>query len=503
MVLCVDSRKTGFASGGRRFWHTVPEALAYAEQIERTLANEGAAGFAELSITERRDALEALAHLDGAGTLTDAAIAFMRERERRAKLVQIPTVDEAINAYLTAKRAEEQKGEISRLTLLELVAKMHIVRRAFGQLKVTEIDEAAVSDFIRKLPHAARGKFAIRTKLSQFLNYCRREGKWITVNPTENIKVRVPKNGEVKILTIPETRQLLNAALACEHPASVIPYLVVQLFAGLRPTEAAKLRWERIHFQTGQIEVLGETSKTRETRFVTLEPLLVEWLLPFRLSKGPIIGAHFANNLRDVRAAAGFSALCPWPKDVLRHCFGSYWLAVHKDRAHLAELMGNSLQVIKRHYRRAILGEAAQEFWRLSPSQAPQPGKIIPVPAVAFGSTGPDQSGIPAGEGLSKEGTGNDYDKVPMSRMEKFPTLTFRFARTMPDIPHEYVVRSPENEAEYVQLFHTIEQNGVWEMFGGRRYQYWYPGDGFRYWRMHKLLAKSTVINRAKVECAA
>lgn len=49
MVLCVDSRKTGFAKGGRKFWHTVPEALAHAEQIARTKDNEGAAGFAELS----------------------------------------------------------------------------------------------------------------------------------------------------------------------------------------------------------------------------------------------------------------------------------------------------------------------------------------------------------------------------------------------------------------------------------------------------------------------
>jgi hypothetical protein len=74
MVLCVDSRKTGFANGGRRFWRTPAEALAYAEQIERTNANEGAAGFAELSITERRDAAQALELLNGAGSLVDAAI---------------------------------------------------------------------------------------------------------------------------------------------------------------------------------------------------------------------------------------------------------------------------------------------------------------------------------------------------------------------------------------------------------------------------------------------
>jgi integrase len=470
LVLCVDSRKTGFAAGGRRFWHTPAEGLAYAEQVERTLANEGAAGFADLSITERRDALLALEHLGGACTLLDAAIAFMRERERVQRLAHIPTVNEAINLYLGVKRAEEARGEISRQTLYDIESKMRIVREAFGERKVIEIDEAAVRAFIRQLPYAARTRVNIRTKLSQFLNYCRREGKWITANPTENIKVRI-KNAEVKILTVPEVRQLLAAAQSCELAASVVPYLAVQLFAGLRPFEAAQLRWERVRFDTKQIEVRGETSKTRETRFVEMEPLLTEWLLPFRLSDGPITGPRFARTLQAVKAAAGFTSgddqTRPWPTDVLRHCFGSYWLAVHNDRAHLAELMGNSLAVIKTHYRRAIPREVAQEFWQLAPSPAATSGKIILM------------------------------DNV-IDDINEFPNLKFRFAKTMPQNPHFYVVRSAENNTEYEQLFTRIDREGVWEEFQGKQYKYLSLGS-WRYWAMTEDIAKSMVINRARV----
>ena len=162
----------------------------------------------------------------------------------------------------------------------------------------------------------------------------------------------------------------------------MVPYLAVQLFGGLRPFEAARLRWERIHFETMQIEILGETSKTRETRFVQLEPLLAEWLLPFRLPKGRITGPFFASTLRAVKVSAGFTFSAdgdrPWPKDVLRHCYGSYWLAVHKNRAHLAELMGTSLAMIKSHYKRAIPGEVAKEFWKLT-LKPDAPGKIIDI----------------------------------------------------------------------------------------------------------------------------
>jgi integrase len=343
------------------------------------------------------------------------------------------------------------------------------VRTSFGALKVTEIDEAAVSAFIRNLPHAARTKHNIRTKLSQFLNYCRRERKWITSNPTENIKrVRVP-NGEVKILTVPEVRQLLAAAQSCELPASVLPYLCVQLFGGLRPFEAAGLRWERVHFETRQIEVLGATSKTRETRFVEMEPLLATWLLPFRAQTGAITGPFFTETLRAVKVSAGFTFGAdhtrPWPTDVLRHCYGSYWLAVHKNRAHLAELMGNSLEMIKAHYRRAIPQPVAEEFWKLEPMPE-APGKIIRI----------------------------EMEMDNVDSMEEFPSLKFKFAKTMPEIPHFYVVRSAGNNAEYQALSERIAKEGIMETWkNGKQYRYWYdPAGQWRYWEIYP------VINRVR-----
>src|SRR5271166_44271 len=381
--LVVDSRKTGFAAGRREFWDSEAEALASAELIARQKDNEGASSFAELEPAQRRDAAEALALLNDSGTLLDAARVFIRERERQAHLAHVPNVDEAINGYLNTKRAEESRNEISRLTLYEIESKMRIVRTAFGELKVTEVDEAAVQAFLRELPHRPQGKANIRTKLSQFLNYCRREGKWISTNPTENIKVRV-KNGDVKTLSVDQIKRLLSAVQKSADSQSIGPFFLVQLFAGLRPFEASRLNWNKIHFETQQLEILGETSKTRETRFVAMTPTLIEWLLPYRKAEGSIIGADFVRTLKGVKRKAGFTfgknKTNPWPKDVLRHCYGSYWLAVHKDRAHLAELMGTSLEMIKQHYRRAIPETIAHEFWKLSPTIR-KAGKIISIAA--------------------------------------------------------------------------------------------------------------------------
>ena len=78
--------------------------------------------------------------------------------------------------------------------------------------------------------------------------------------------------------------------------------------------------------------------------------------------------------------------------------------------------------------------------------------------------------------------------------------LSFQVAKTMPKCPHEYVVRTPENKAAYVALFNLIIEQGVREKWGRYRYQYWYPGDGWKYWRMTTEIRQSRVLNRARAE---
>ena len=91
----------------------------------------------------------------------------------------------------------------------------------------------------------------------------------------------------------------------------------------------------------------------------------------------------------------------------------------------------------------------------------------------------------------------------PDSGIYPIAVLSFREAKTMPECPHEYAVRTPENEAAYVALFNLIIEHGVPETWGGRRYWYWYPGDGWKYWRMTNDVRHSRVLNRARATEAA
>jgi hypothetical protein len=81
-----------------------------------------------------------------------------------------------------------------------------------------------------------------------------------------------------------------------------------------------------------------------------------------------------------------------------------------------------------------------------------------------------------------------------------FENLTFVFAKTMPEIQHEYVKRTPENEKDFLALFDIIQKHGRYGTFRGTRYRYWYRGDGYKYWTMTTDLKHpwARIINRAK-----
>jgi integrase len=359
----------------RELWDNVPDALAAAERIVRQRRNDGAASFAELSPSDRRDASEALSILPPNVTLLDAARAYCLETKRRVAADTCPTVSSALDQYLTSKKSELDRGELSKLTLYELTSNARIIRQAFDSLKINELAEATVARFVESLTQKPQGRKNILTKVSQFLNYCVRQ-KWLTANPAAGIKIKV-RAREVEILSVDEVRRLL--AVTCDTgvaSSGVFPFLVLQLYGGLRPFEASRMRWESIHFETGQIEVRGETSKTRETRFVPMIAPLPELLLPYRRSHGPLPGPRFELTLREVKRAAG---LVPWKVDCLRHSFASYWLPIHQNRVELCEILGNSLAVVKKHYRKAIPRTVAEEFWSISLN----PAAVIPFAAKA------------------------------------------------------------------------------------------------------------------------
>jgi integrase len=149
-------------------------------------------------------------------------------------------------------------------------------------------------------------------------------------------------------------------------------YLTLAAFAGVRPEEITRLHWNNIDLSQSLLYIPKSVSKTRDDREVPLTQNCVAWLLTCSNRTGPIQPkSSLATRFLKIRTFCGIETWRkqgePWPHDVLRHTFASSWLAVHKNRPLLAEIMGNSVGIIAKHYKRTIPLAQAQALFAIMP----------------------------------------------------------------------------------------------------------------------------------------
>jgi len=76
---------------------------------------------------------------------------------------------------------------------------------------------------------------------------------------------------------------------------------------------------------------------------------------------------------------------------------------------------------------------------------------------------------------------------------------TWTFAKTMPEWPHEYIVRNRVDETLFVRLVEHIRSHGYEGHFYQRVITYYHEA-GLVYWTMGAPLAETIIINRCKAE---
>ena len=146
----------------------------------------------------------------------------------------------------------------------------------------------------------------------------------------------------------------------------------------MRRAEIERLDWSEVDFESGHIEVTAEKSKSKiANRFITIQPNLREWLLPFRKLKGNITPLeNFRELFEQTRSDAGINN---WPDNALRHSFASYHVAHFKDPKALALEMGHTDSgMLFNHYRALVKPKDAERFWKIKPAATE---KVVPLVA--------------------------------------------------------------------------------------------------------------------------
>lgn len=186
--------------------------------------------------------------------------------------------------------------------------------------------------------------------------------KWMSVSPVEGIEKPDIEDREIVALSIRQAARLLLVARNSPEFRTFLAPIAIQLFAGLRTSEIRTLDWSEVRDE--QIIVLASKAKTRQRRTVAISENLASWLAPERKNSGPVAPTGRAWR-------TGFTALVeaakiiPWPRNALRHSFGSYHYALHKNENLTAAEMGNSPQIVFQHYRAVVLGGDEKRYWNL------------------------------------------------------------------------------------------------------------------------------------------
>ena len=88
---------------------------------------------------------------------------------------------------------------------------------------------------------------------------------------------------------------------------------------------------------------------------------------------------------------------------------------------------------------------------------------------------------------------------LPDALREFIDSSQWTFAKTMPEWPHDYIVRERVDENLFAQLVRHIRANGYEGKFYRKSITY-YDDGGLVYWTMGAPLEETTIINRCRKE---
>jgi len=348
----------------RAFYRTKLEAEEAARRRNIEVANHGHK-HADIPASLRVEALRGQELLDQIGaSLSEAVEFYLKHHDLRASSLTVSEVFCRLNDFhlrkVAAQEITNRHVETWRVNARKFVLD-------FGIQYICDISNCQISEWLNRLPLATRTKNTVRRSVGRLFYYAEECG-WLRDNPMRKVKSFSQKNTKLPgILSVEQAAILLATA-----PDVLVAPIAIGLFAGIRPIEILRLDWSDILWHKRQINVAASKAKTASARWVDMTDPLIEWLEPHRKTNGPIFPMSEGRASQAITAAwkaAGMTS--PWPKDALRHSFGSYHLAAHDNAALTARQMGHtSTDMVYAHYNNRRTREEGIAFFNIRPQAA-------------------------------------------------------------------------------------------------------------------------------------
>jgi integrase len=314
--------------------------------------------WAHLSPEKRVDVVSILNEIEAKG-YTLRAVWDGFQNGSAADVEEVKSLGDAIKELIKAKTAANRHP--AYVTSLE----QYLERWAKGQeaKSISTVTLAEIDAFINGLPSLSSRATGIN-RLSTLFSFAVRKG-WCAGNPCERVERPHVENGTPTILTVEETKKVLE--FTRKKMPRFLPWLTLAMFAGIRPEEADKLTFDSIDLDRGIVTVDHLTAKVRKRRIVHLKPAAIAWLKLGKKKDLPLPRVTRRRCIRKLRELLKWPA---WKKDVLRHTTASYWLASEPDANRIAMELGNSASILLKHYRELVSDDDAKAFWAIMPKKS-------------------------------------------------------------------------------------------------------------------------------------
>ena len=340
------------------------EAGKFVKQVLDAYRREGQQAFL-LTFDQRFQALKGFQKLESYGvSLMTAVDTYIAEH-------CVAVVGKIIHTVAEEFVKSCKRNNLKPRTITQYESDLSIYGETFGESQMVGVLRDDIEEWLDESDWSARTRRNKLTTLATFYTFAMDKG-YCSISPVERIKRPKVDDDPIGLLTPDQTQALLEQA-ATDRP-ELVGGIAIAAFAGLRRSELCGLEWEEVHLQDGEIEIKASKAKTRQRRIVTINETLRKWLAIYGLAKGQVTVTANADVwgkwARDLASAAGIK---DWPKNALRHGFGSYYFALIKDENRAAAEMGNSPAMVHRHYRALVSSADCQRFWAIAPT-SPKPG---------------------------------------------------------------------------------------------------------------------------------
>lgn len=350
---------------------------------------------------QRNDAVAALKVLESFGINLKKAADFYAKHNQ--KVDHTNGTRQLMDQYFGHQKQRLEDDEIRERSYKEYKIRLSKFQKAMGHLPIDTIIAADVDKWLDEQKFKATSRDNHRRYIGGFFNWCIAQDK-IATNPVQRTrKIKKPSHtpeiyGAKDTETImvacadftketatlrngkkrPIRKVLVDGKFVTPDRRSLIPYMALALFAGIRPNEILRLRWKDIDLQLNEVHVNASTSKTAMARIVHLSDNLKQWLIVHRGDEEALVFPYSDTVLRSWRRAIFKGLDVKYIQDGARHSFATYYLALNSMDDTIQELGHTDTKMLFKHYRGLAKNRKnqAKTYFGIKPTAN---AKVIPI----------------------------------------------------------------------------------------------------------------------------